>query len=467
MKVLLFMPQSSGIGFTDLIRAEPLGLEMVGAALPNHDVSIVDLRLDDALETHLSREQPDACGIGCHFTVDCFPVLDLAKRIRELFPEMFIFVGGHHASMSPADFVNRGIDAVVVGEGEQTVRELMDAVEKGQDYSGIPGVFPARSGAPGKFRRRSLIKDMDRLPFPHRVEKRKPRDGYHMGFQHPLALVETSRGCAFHCSFCSVWQFYGGTYRAKSPERVVAELEEVNEPFVLFVDDNFLLNVERADKIARLLSAEGLKKHFTFQARSDTIVRHPEVIEAWKEVGLRGVFIGVEKVEDTALADVNKHNSVNNNIKALNFLNRLKLDIWASFIVDPGFDHSDFQKLKDFVTKYGLKSPTFSVLTPLPGTRLYHRLRGQLTTTNYHLYDIAHAVLPTRLPLKEFYEEFCSLYELPYPKVQLVWEGFQAWANRGLSLGRLFQMIRAAKRLATPEVYLEAHSGHGDGAPLA
>ncbi len=457
LKVLLFLPKSLGIGFTDLIRAEPLGLEMVAAALTHHDVSIVDLRLEDALESFLSREVPDACGIGCNYTIDQPAVLELARQIKQLRPGVFVFVGGHHASMCPSDFTDNSVDAVVVGEGELIVPELIDALEKSRDFSAIPGIFLPQTMHPGEIRSRSLIDSLDTLPFPKRVRKKGSRDGYHMGFQHPLALVETSRGCHFNCSFCSVWQFYHMTYRAKSPERVVEELSQIEEPFVLFVDDNFLLRVDRAQKIARLLRGEGLIKHYTFQARSDTIVRHPEVIEAWREVGLQGVFIGVEKVDDEALVGVNKNNSAENNEKAIDFLQGLGLDIWASFIVDPSFDHADFQKLKDFIVRHNLKSPTFSVLTPLPGTRLFSQLRGQLTTTDNTLYDIAHAVLPTRLPLKEFYEEFCSLYELPYSKIQLVWEGFQAWVSRGLSLRRLFTMIGAARRLATPEAYLKAH----------
>ncbi len=457
MRIFLLMPESSSIGFKNLIRAEPLGLEMVAASLPEHDVTILDLRFEDDLEARLSRERPSACGIGCNYTIDCYPVLNLSKRIKQVDPEIFVFVGGHHASMNPGDFKDKTVDAVVVGEGEVTVRDLIDALETGRDPSGIPGVFLTRTGELDKIIPRSLIEDLDTLPLPRRIRKPGNRDGYHMGFQHPLALVETSRGCVFKCTFCSVWQFYKGTYRTKSPGRVVKEMKQVQETFVLFVDDNFLLDVKRAMKIAEMFKAEGLKKFYTFQARSDTVVRHPEVIEAWMEVGLKGVFMGVEKVDNDALKHIDKNNSVENNERAIDFLQKMGIDVWTSFIVDPAFDHSDFEQLKMFIIKHRLKTPTFSVLTPLPGTRLFNKLRHQLTTTDYRLYDIAHTVLPTRLPLQEFYEEFCSLYSLPYSKIELIWEGFQAWLTRGLSLRRLFGMIGAARRLAEPEAYLKAH----------
>jgi len=458
MKVLLLVPRSSAIGFTDLILAEPLGLEMVAASLqPYHDITLYDLRLEDSLEIWLRQTSPDACGIGCHYTIDTPAVLRLARRIRKIRPDLFIFVGGHHASMNPLDFKDSAVDAVVVGEGEITVRSLIDSLEKKQDLSRIPGLFLPQASRQSRFRSRPLVEDLDALPFPSRLRKKK-RDGYHMGFQHPLALVETSRGCAFRCSFCSVWQFYRGTYRTKSVERVIEEVRRVPDPFILFVDDNFLLDIRRAEKMAHRLKAEGLTRYYTFQARSDSIVHYPKVVEAWRHVGLRGVFIGVEKVDDAALSSINKRNTVGNNVRAIHFLQEMGVDVWASFIVDPGFDHEDFQKLRDFIQRHGLKSPTFSVLTPLPGTRLFSEHRSELTTTDYTLYDIAHAVLPTRLPIREFYEEFCSLYAFPYSKIQLIGEGFQAWIHRGLSLKRLFKMMAAARRLATVESYLNTHT---------
>ena len=138
------------------------------------------------------------------------------------------------------------------------------------------------------------------------------------------------------------------------------------------------------------------------------------------------------------------------------FLQFLGMDVWASFIVDPGFTHDDFKKLKDYITAHGLKTPAFSVLTPLPGTGLFSRLQNRLTTTNSTLYDIAPAVLPTRLPLREFYAEFCSLYKLSYSKYQLIWEGFLAWVSRGFTLRRLFAMIDSAKHLSDPESHMKA-----------
>jgi radical SAM superfamily enzyme YgiQ (UPF0313 family) len=243
---------------------------------------------------------------------------------------------------------------------------------------------------------------------------------------------------------------------------VVEELAKVREPFILFVDDNFLVNVQRAEKLANLIRSEGIKKTYTFQARSDSIVKHPDIVKLWRDIGLRTVFVGFEKIEDEGLRALHKNNFVENNDRALKILEPLGIDVWAAFIVDPDYDLEDFRRLKDYILNRGIKTPTFSVLTPLPGTELFRELREKLTTKNCNLFDVAHAVLPTRLPLKEFYQEFCSLYQLPYSRYQLIREGIGAWLSRGFPLSHLFNMVRAAKKLSDPQCYLRAHGSHSN-----
>lgn len=457
MKVLLIQPRNGGIGFTDLILGEPFGLEMVAGALKDHDVRILDFRLfNNNLFSILSSFQPHVCGISCSYTIDCYPTLKIAQKIKKFLPDVFVFVGGHHASMNPVDFSSTAVDAVIIGEGEDTTKEMIEAFEKREDLSEVAGL--ALNGAREQIitSARPLIKDLDTLPFPQRSNE-KGGYGYHLGFQKPLALVETSRGCSYRCSFCSVWQFYRRKYRVKSPERVVEEIQGLKEPYILLVDDNFLVDFHRAEKIAQLIKTGRIKKIYTFQARSDSIAQHPEIIKLWKEIGLRGVFIGFEKIEDEGLKTIHKNNKAENNEKALKILQSQNIDIWASFIVDPDYSREDFKNLKEYIISRKIMTPTFSVLTPLPGTQLFYQFKKQLSTADYNLFDIAHAVLPTRLPLKDFYEEFCSLYHLPYSKYQLIWEGFRAWFTRGFALSRLLTMLRSAKRLSDPKYYLTAH----------
>ena len=456
VKVLLIKPQSDAIGFTDMVLGEPLGLEMVAGALRDHDVRILDLRLLNDLPSVLSSFKPDLCGISCSYTIDTYPALSIAQKIKKFIPNVFVFIGGHHASLNPGDFATNAVDAVVIGEGEQTSRELVEGFEKKGDLKRIAGLV--LNGGNGQIHTptRPLVKDLDSLPFPQRNKKAK--DGYHLGFQTPFAMLETSRGCIYRCAFCSVWQFYRRRYREKSPERVIEELKGIKKPYIFFVDDNFLVDVPRAKKIANMIKDEGIKKTYTFQARSDTIAKHPETIRLWKDIGLKGVFIGFEKIDDEGLRSIHKNNKAENNEKALKLLKDLNLVIYAAFIIDPDYGREDFQKLKEYITSHKIKNPSFSILTPLPGTELFYKLRDKILTEDYNLYDIAHAVLPTKLPLQDFYEEFCSLYWLPYSKYQLILEGFGAWLRRRFSLPTLFTMMFSARRLANPKSYLIAHN---------
>jgi radical SAM superfamily enzyme YgiQ (UPF0313 family) len=456
MRVLLIQPghKKETIGFDRMIFCEPLGLEMVAGALRDHQVQVLDMRLENNLTKVLSSFQPDICGISCSYTIDVSSSLRIAKEIKSDGKGPFIVVGGHHATMMAKDFFREEIDAVVTGEGEWTMRSLVGGLEKGEDLKEIPGLF-IKNGESFTFTgKRDFVEDLDSLPFPDDKAIRKYRHYYHMGFQKPLALVETARGCPYHCNFCSVWIFYQGRCRMKSPERVVSELMHLRERKVLFTDDNFLMNVSRAEEIARLLKKMKMRKNFTFQARSDTIVRHPELIPQWKEVGLCGVFIGFEKIEDDALASIDKKNSIKNNEGALEILRSLDIDVWASFIVDPNYEKEDFERLKSYIIDHRIETPTFSVLTPLPGTPLFGEKEEKLTTRDYDLFDIAHAVLTTQLPLKEFYEEYAKLWDTPYSKYKLIWEGFKALIKGHFTLPQLMRMLRSAQKLSDPSFYL-------------
>jgi radical SAM superfamily enzyme YgiQ (UPF0313 family) len=247
----------------------------------------------------------------------------------------------------------------------------------------------------------------------------------------------------------------------KSPERVVSELMRLRERNILFTDDNFLMNVSRAEEIASLIKKMKVRKQFTFQARSDSIVQHPELVVHWKEVGLNGVFIGFEKIQNDALATIHKKNSVENNEKALEMLRSLGIDVWASFIVDPEYKKKDFEQLKSYVHDHRIKTPTFSVLTPLPGTPLFGEKEEELTTRDYDLFDIAHAVLPTHLPIKEFYQEYAELWNTPYSKYKLIWEGFRAFLKGHFTLPQLMRMLRSAQKLSDPSFYLNPLKNEG------
>jgi len=463
MKVLLIQPRrpcARGFGLHTVV--EPLGLEMVAAALCEHQVEILDLFPDERLATRVATFRPDACGISCSFTTDVYQTLETAAAVKTARPSCFVFVGGHHATLNPIDFCRGAVDAVVLGEGETTTPALLQALHAGSDLRAVPGLMLTAPGPPHCTGLRPLVDHPDKLPVPARDLTKAYRHRYHLGLS-PVTTVETARGCPYRCHFCSVWRFYRKRCRWKSPERVVAELTGLPETPILFTDDNFLASPPRAARIAQLIRACRLRRPFVFQARSDSIVRFPEVVARWRAAGLTSVFIGFEKIEDEALAGVGKANSVANNERALDILRAHHVKVTASFIVDPEATVGDFSRLRAYLRRHRILQPTFSILTPLPGTDLFEALRERLMTTNYELFDFLHAVLPTRLVLPEFYQEFARLYRWAYLGQLANWRStvmaiLSCLVRGRLSVRRLVDSLRTGLQLFDARGYLADHA---------
>jgi radical SAM superfamily enzyme YgiQ (UPF0313 family) len=346
---------------------------------------------------------------------------------------------------------------VVIGEGETTTPDLVSALEGRRDIEHVPGLVINRCGQQKRTPLRETIKNLDSLPLPSRHLLQPYREQYYLGFQKPLVSVETARGCPYRCEFCSVWKFYGGQCRIKTPERVVEEIVPLRGKYLFFTDDNFFPSAQRGQRIAELLLERGIRKRITIQARSDAIVTHPELISLWKKAGLWKVFIGFEKIEDAELCALGKSNTVKNNEEALRILRANKVEVCASLIVDTQYERKDFRKLRHYIHQWRLYSPSLSILTPLPGTDLFHRLKNRLTSRNLELFDLAHAVLPTRLNLRDFYREFSALYRTGYLRAGMGWEILTVWVRRWTSTGELFKMLKSAWAMGSARYYLSGH----------
>jgi radical SAM superfamily enzyme YgiQ (UPF0313 family) len=423
MRITLIQPpQGSRFGFTNVLRVEPLGLECVGAALRrrDHDVNLIDLRLDDRkkLWSHLRSWRPRGVGISCGFTSDVYTSLETARLVREALPDATVFVGGHHASLVPGDFLFPGspVEAVVVGEGEPTGPELADVLECGGDPGTVGGVMTLANRA-GGFSPRAGSDAMDSWPLPARDLTHRYRDRYHHGFSAPSACVETSRGCPFDCNFCSIWVFYERRARRFSLDRVMDDLSEIKrlgQKHVFFTDDIAFIDHNFYGQLADQVGRAGLRMNFICETRADLVVRYRDLFKQWREVGMETIFLGIEKIDDAGLDAVRKRTKggVGTNLEAIEILRTCGITPMTSFIIDPSWGEEDFDRLEAFVKAAKLPNPTFTILTPLPGTELWESLKSKLTTHDYSYFDVIHLVLPPRLGEKRFYERFARLYRL-------------------------------------------------------
>ena len=189
------------------------------------------------------------------------------------------------------------------------------------------------------------------------------------------------------------------------------ELGTIQEPYVFFADDESLLDTRRMAALANLIQQAGTKKRYFLYGRSDTIVKHPELLEQWQKIGLERIFVGLEFMRDADLKLIRKGSTVENNVKALQILKGLNLDIWPMFMVRPEFERRDFAALRQCCLDLNLSFIGFSVLTPLPGTDLYDEVRDRLITADYDYFDFFHTLLPTTLPLQDFYQELADLFK--------------------------------------------------------
>ena len=189
------------------------------------------------------------------------------------------------------------------------------------------------------------------------------------------------------------------------------EVSVIQEEYVFFADDESLLDARRMEALADLIRRAGINKRYFLYGRSDTIVHHPELLEQWKKIGLERVFIGLEFMRDADLKLIRKGATVANNERAVQILKDLDLDIWPMFMVRPEFERRDFLALRQYCLGLNLDFIGFSVLTPLPGTDLYQEYQDELINANYDFFDFFHTLLPTALPLQDFYGELATLFK--------------------------------------------------------
>jgi len=410
------------------LRLEPLGLELIAqvARQAGHDVRLLDLQV----ETHrdylkrLVDWRPDVVAFSCNYLANVPEIVDLAKLTKKKLPDSFFFVGGHSASFIARDLLEHGagaIDCVLKGEGEATVTDLLRAVEDDREaLTKVPGVVTADGeGPPPRF-----VESLDDL-HPARDLLRHRRK-YFIGVLDPCASIEFSRGCPWDCSFCSAWTFYGRSYRVVSPERAVEEVARVKEPGLFIVDDVAFIQAKHGLEIGEAIARRGIKKQYYLETRGDVLLRNKEVFQFWRTLGLRYMFLGIEAIDDEGLKRHRKRISLGKNFEALEFARSLDINVAINIIADPDWDEARFAAVREWCQEIP-EIVNISINTPYPGTESWHTEARRIQTRDYRLFDIQHAVLPTRLPLPEFYEELVRTQQV-LNKKHLGWALLKATA---------------------------------------
>ena len=256
MRTLLVHP--SGLMYSEIfLRLEPLGLERVAGAAraAGHQVRLLDLQVfgRDELARELRDFAPDAVGFSLNYLANVPEVIDLARAVKAARPGCFVFAGGHSVSFIARhvlDQADGAIDAIVRGEGEAIIAQLLAAAPDGQLHT-LPGVVTAEGGGPPPI----MLDSLDDCPPARDLTRRRRK--YFIAELDPCASVEFTRGCPWDCSFCSAWTFYGRSYRKASAEAAAAEVAAIAEPNVFLVDDVAFIRPEHGHVIAGELERRG------------------------------------------------------------------------------------------------------------------------------------------------------------------------------------------------------------------
>ena len=322
----------------------------------------------------------------------------IADRVRGL--GVPVLMGGPHVTFLAEEALAHA-DYVIRGEGERALAAFVDAWETDRDLSGVPNLSMRVDGRPVHHPMLAQEKDLDRLPYPD-LALLKP-DARRRKYAPPVP-VQTSRGCPYDCSFCSVTGMFGKKYRFRSTANVIEELRRYDRrgASVFFYDDNFAAHPARTKELLRAMIAERFRFTWTTQVRAD-VAEDLELVRLMKRAGCHTVYIGFESVNPASLDHMKKRQTVDGLARASKVLRRHGIHIHGMFVL--GFDDDDWASIKEtlrFAKKARLSTTQFLILTPLPGSELFEKLRSEhrLRFRDWALYDAHHAVFqPAKLSL--------------------------------------------------------------------
>ncbi|MBF0536847.1 MAG: radical SAM protein [Nitrospirae bacterium] len=318
----------------------------------------------------------------------------IAERIKAL--GIPVIMGGAHPSFMPEEALTYA-DYVVRGEGDNTIVELLDSLQKGTPtLRSIPGIsYKEKDGTVVNTPTRPLLLDLDSLPVPDFSLVHKWRSN----LAHPIS---TSRGCPFNCRFCSVISMFGRKYRFKSVEASLNEIRyaaPMTRHSKFFVDDNFAANKERTKELCRGIIADNIKMKWSAQVRTD-VAKDLELLRLFADSGCEVVQIGFESINPATLKNYNKGQSLDEIINCIKLVREHGIKIHGMFVFGADTDDVDtIRKTADFAMELGIETIQFMVLTPLPGTPFFTEMKeaGRLFHTDWSKYDAQHVLFEPAL----------------------------------------------------------------------
>ncbi|MBI5970516.1 MAG: B12-binding domain-containing radical SAM protein [Deltaproteobacteria bacterium] len=379
---------------------------LVSLTPPEHEIKIFDENIED-----IDFDFPvDLVGISVR-TIFAKRAYEIADKYRSL--GIKVVLGGIHPSMCAEEALGHS-DSVVVGEAEAVWAGLLSDAQTGN----LKRVY--KSG---------VKSDLKQNPAPGR--RALARDRYFSD------IVQTTKGCPFHCEFCSVYAYDGTTIRNKTVEQVVVEIKELckdaagfKKKSIFFADDNIIANRKFAKEL--FIALKPFNLNWSCQA-SINVSKDPDMLRLMREAGCGAILIGFESISDKNLAQMEKGvNQRHDYIEAIKTIQAQGILVHSSFIVGYDFDTKEsFDELAGFIAQTNLLMPVINILTPFPGTKLFSRMEkeGRILHKDWSKYNTKNVVFrPKLMTPEELYENYTRLIKKVYSfdeirrKLEHYWE---------------------------------------------
>ena len=404
-----------------------LGFIYIGGELEKHgyEVELYDamskFHTHEQIREHIRESKPHVVGVtAITATVnDAVKVLETAKS--EL-PEVTTVIGGVHPTFMYEELLNNAPDTVdycIIGEGELTLPDLLNTLNKGKDPVTVQGIAYLRSGTPFRTPPRPLIEDLDSLSPAWHLAKWSDYPLYFMDHSH-VAILSSSRGCIHECSFCSQHKFWQGSYRHRDPEKFVGEIEHLNSVYginVFFIADEYpTRDRARWIRILDLLIGKSMDIHILLETCVTDILRDKDIIQKYREAGVLFIYLGVESTNNRRLEEFKKETKFEDSKTALKIVRDAGMIVESSLILGmPDETPETVKETLKLAKEYNADYMHFLLIAPWPYADMYPDLKDYIEEWDYSRYNLVEPILkPEKMTRDELMKEVLNCYKNYY-----------------------------------------------------
>lgn len=413
MDLLLIDPPRNYWGFGGGLGlfSQPVGITTLAGYMVDQGVSVEILDCNilgmdwEQLASEIEVRAPRAVGVSSSMTCFVPDAFRCAEVVKQVNPKIITLGGGLQFTLTPEESLKKcsAMDVIVRGDGEFTTLALMEQISSGNlHFDNIQGVSFKCNGKIIHNDDRAPIEDLDALPFP--AWDLIPMDQYRLPAVPQrwgnIAIIVTTKGCPYHCSFCSPIAGQN-PFRAMSAERVLELLENLYEQYhtrvFWFSDLSFNVQRDRTERILDGIIARGWKVHIALDGtRTDLFLRDRELVPKMKKAGVFLVCLGVESYLEPDLDYYRKGTTLQKAEQAVALAKEHGINSWCFFMLgNPNHTEQDILKILDYAKELDPTIAVFTIVTPIPGTAFYDEMasRGFIHDTDWSHYDLGHPVM--------------------------------------------------------------------------